>query len=139
MEEESGLLPRAAAVIDDANKATIVLPSQGFENVVRLVLAGYSSRLRLGYEALDDLQLAVELALRSLPLAGGRTTVTLERPGGELTVTIGPFVAASLERRLEELTPDGIDLAGLLQRLVDTLEANDGALVLRKRLGAPPA
>jgi hypothetical protein len=139
MEESSGLLPRAGAVIDDANRATIVLPAQGFENVVRLVLAGYSSRLSLGFEALDDLQLAVELALRSLPLAGGRATVTLERPGGELTVTIGPFAAATLERRLEELTPEGIDLASLLRRLVDTVETSDATLVLRKRLGAPAA
>ena len=50
------------------NAVSIDLPVDGFVNVARLVTAGVGSQLEFGYEAIDDLQLAIELALRSVPV-----------------------------------------------------------------------
>ena len=56
---------------------SIELPARGFVNVVQLVIGGFVSRLALGFEAVDDLQLAVELILRSIAVEGGRATLSL--------------------------------------------------------------
>ena len=53
-----------------ADAVTIVLPREGYEKVVRLVAAGVVSRLGFGYETVDDVQLAIELVLRSVPGGG---------------------------------------------------------------------
>ena len=48
------------------NAVSIALPVDGYVNVARLVTAGLGSQLEFGFEAIDDLQLAIELALRSV-------------------------------------------------------------------------
>ena len=58
-------------VSPSANAVSIRLPVDGFVNVARLVTAGVGSQLAFGFEAIDDLQLAIELALRSVPAATG--------------------------------------------------------------------
>ncbi len=52
-----------------ADSVTITVPVDGYEKVVRLVSAGLASRLGFGFETVDDLQLAIELVLRSMPVA----------------------------------------------------------------------
>ena len=56
---------------------SIVLPVDGYVHVARLVTAGFGSQLEFGFEAIDDLQLAIELALRSVPANDGRATIQL--------------------------------------------------------------
>ena len=60
----------------------MTLPIDGYEKVVRLVTGGLASRLGFGFETVDDLQLAIELVLRSLPgTAAARRRVSLTDDG----------------------------------------------------------
>jgi hypothetical protein len=125
-----------------ANRATVVVPPEGFANVVRLVLAGYVAPLSLGYDAVDELQLAVELALRALPLAEERATVSFAHDPAELTITLGAFTPGALGSQLHTVTREGMDMMALLARLVDEVETGDSpqaTLTLHKRLGTRPA
>ena len=67
---------------------SITLPVDGFVHVARLVTAGFGSQLEFGFETIDDLQLAIELALRSVPASDGRATVALASDESGLTVTV---------------------------------------------------
>src|SRR5579862_2390020 len=78
---------------------TLTLPVEGYENVARLVSGGLASRLDFGFEAVDDLQLAIELVLRSLPSRLGTVDVSLVDQDGALTVVIGPVGSLSLDQR----------------------------------------
>ncbi len=97
----------------------------------------------LGFEALDDIQLAVEAVVRSIPPDGTHVRVSVATRRGVAdrcaSARSGP---SEVERRLLEVVNDGIPLDSLLQRLVDTVEIVDGAaasIVLRKRLAGPVA
>jgi len=70
------------------NAVSISLPVEGFVNVARLVTAGFGSQLDLGFEAIDDLQLAIELALRSVPARDGSATVALSSDESGLTAIV---------------------------------------------------
>ena len=61
----------------DRNEIEIVLPHEGFTNVARLVTGGFLARRSYPYETIDDLQLAIELVLRSLPVRGEQVTIRL--------------------------------------------------------------
>jgi phage head maturation protease len=116
------------------NAVSIVLPADGFANVARLVAAGVGSQLSFGFEAIDDLQLAIELALRSVPGHDGRATVSLERDEGGLTVTVKGSEGRALHRRVSGGN-EGLDLLSCLARLVDQVDVVEGAapaVVLRK-------
>jgi hypothetical protein len=116
------------------NAVSIALPVDGFVNVARLVTAGFGSQLELGFEAIDDLQLAIELALRSVPAREGYATVALESDDSGLTVIVTGSEGRSLDRRLPD-GADGLDLLSCLGRLVDSVDVVDGtapAVVLRK-------
>lgn len=102
------------------HSTTIALPSAEFAGVARLVVAGVATRLDVGFEAVDDLQLAVEMALRAVFGAGGQATIGVESDEGALYVTIGSAGAGALERRLREHgAEESIDLRTVLGRLVD--------------------
>jgi hypothetical protein len=119
---------------------TLTLPVEGYENVARLVSGGLASRLDFGFEAVDDLQLAIEFVLRSLPSRSGTVDVSLVNREGSLTVVIGPVGNLSLDQRLRPLDGAGVDLGRSLTRLVDSVEiapGPDGPMaVLAKRLPA---
>jgi hypothetical protein len=119
---------------------TLTLPIEGYENVARLVSGGLASRLDFGFEAVDDLQLAIELVLRSLPSRSGAVNISLVNEQGSLTVLIGPVGALSLDQRLRPLDGAGVDLGRSLSRLVDSVEiapGPDGPMaVLAKKLPA---
>jgi hypothetical protein len=116
----------------------ITLPVDGFENVARLVASGLGSRLEYGFETIDDLQLAIELVLRSVPDRGSCVTVRLVTDTRDLTIEIAPVGGLSLDQPLRALDGAGISLGASLERLVDTVERSDDddALVLSKRLPA---
>jgi hypothetical protein len=119
---------------------TLTLPVEGYENVARLVSGGLASRLDFGFEAVDDLQLAIELVLRSLSARSGTVNISLVAQEGSLTVVIGPVGDLSLDQRLRPLDGAGVDLGRSLSRLVDAVEIAPGAdgpmAVLAKKLPA---
>jgi hypothetical protein len=107
------------------NSASIDLPSDSFANVARLVAGGFVSQLGFGFEEVDDLQLAIELALSSIPVSGVRVKVSLVSGERGLAVTIGPFDAGALEARLGAEVSDGLDLRSVLGRLVDSVDVTE--------------
>jgi hypothetical protein len=148
MASEPGLATRDAgpgAMSDHgADSVSLTIPVEGFENVARLVAAGLASRLAFGFETVDDLQLALELVLRSLPGRGGFATVSFVVDDGSLSIGVDPVDGLALEQPLRALDGAGIDLGSSLERLVDAVEIRDGEgteggdlLLLRKRLPAP--
>jgi hypothetical protein len=131
-----------AEVTTGENAVSLSIPATGFSEVARLVTAGFLSQLAFGFEAVDDLQLAIELALHAIPVEGAHATVGFASDAQGLTVTIGAFGARSLERHLREGVGEGPELERVLARLVDSVEVaadRPGTLVLRKRLEAAPA
>jgi hypothetical protein len=116
------------------NAVSISLPVEGFVNVARLVAAGFGSQLDLGFEAIDDLQLAIELALRSVPARDGSATVALSSDESGLTAIVTGAEGEPLDRRFPD-SDDGLDLLSCLGRLVDRVDFVDEgtpAVVLRK-------
>jgi hypothetical protein len=120
-----------------SNAVSVAVPAERYSDVVRLVVGGFVARL-LGYESLDDVQLALEALMRSIPVDGSHVRVSLATDGEWLTLAVGGF-AGALQPRLGRVVNDGIELGALLDRLVDTVEVVDGppaSIVLRKRLAA---
>ncbi len=120
------------------NAVSIDLPVDGFVNVARLVTAGVGSQLEFGYEAIDDLQLAIELALRSVPVHDGYATVSLAVDETGLTVTVSGSEGSPIDRNFPD-GGEGLDLLSCLGRLVDSVDVVAGAapaVVLRKHRSA---
>jgi hypothetical protein len=115
----------------------ITLPVEGYEQVARLVTGGLASRLDFGFETVDDVQLAIELVLRSIPERTGSTSLTLINDERCLTVEMSPVPGLTLEQPLRALDGSGMALGASLERLVDSVEIRtepERALVLCKRL-----
>ena len=120
-----------------SNAVSIVVPRRGFADVVRLVAGGFVSRLPLGFEAIDDVQLAIEAVVRSFPVDGTHVRVSLATDGEWVTVAVGAFEPGSVEPRMREAVHDGVALRALLDRLVESVEIVGEAsatIVMRKRL-----
>jgi hypothetical protein len=120
------------------NAVSIALPADGYVNVARLVTAGVGSQLEFGFEAIDDLQLAIELALRSVAAQDGYATVALVRDETGLTVTVSGSEGEPVDRRFPD-AGEGLDLLSCLGRLVDSADVVAGAapaVVLRKNRSA---
>ena len=117
--------------------ATVVVPAAGlFGNVPRLVAAGFASRFSLDFEAVDDLQLAIEMTLRSVQIEGDRAVVTFGQDLDCLVVSIGPVSRGSFAQRLRDGNDGEIELKSFLEHLVDEADATlepVPAIVLRKR------
>ena len=114
-----------------------VPPDRDFHRVVHLVLGGLAVRLNLTFEALEDLQLALD------ELLGSRTddhevTVTMEVLPGAIEASVGPFPGQTLRRELER-NGEGVGLRRVLATVVDRVELDDregGQWVqLTKRVG----
>jgi hypothetical protein len=122
-------------LVTGSNAVSVVVPARRYTDVVRLVVAGFVSRM-LGFEAVDDIQLALEAIVRSVAPDGTHVRVSLASDGEWLTLAVGSFQLDELERRLRAVVSDDIALVTLLERLVDTVEVVDGAaasIVMRKR------
>jgi len=125
-----------------SNAVSLVVPSSGYEDVVRLVSGGFAARLPLGLDAIDDMQLAIEAVARSIPLDGGQLRVSLTSDPEWITVAVGTFESGAVERRLPGAVQDGLGLSTLLDRLVESVEVVDApasTIVMRKRLEEAPA
>ena len=108
---------------------------RAWEPVIRLVLGGIGDRLDLGFDELDDLQLAVE---RLLAEAGTQESVRLSFELGEHSVRtrIGPLRESPIAAALQgpEEPPGELTLRRILQTVVDSFgvdEADDGRIVVR--------
>lgn len=124
---------------DRSNAVSLAVPTGQYANVVRLVVGGFVSRL-LGFEAVDDVQLALEAVVRSMPVDGTHVRVSLANDGEWLTVAVVGFERREIESRLRRVVNDEIELGVLVERLVDTVEIVEGApasIVMRKHLGQP--
>jgi hypothetical protein len=107
-----------------------------WDPVVRLVLGGIADRLNLGFEELDDLQLAVE---RLLLEAGSQDSVTLAFDVSEngVRTRIGPLRAHALAEALQgpPPPPGELTLRRILETVVDSFGveqvAEDGQLIVR--------
>ena len=114
--------------------------ARGWEPVFRLVLGGIADRLDLGFEDLDDIQLAVE---RLLAEAGPQDSVHLAfdiLPEG-LRTRIGPLREHAIAEALQgpEPRPGELTLRRILETVVDSFGvevADDGEIVviLNKRV-----
>lgn len=103
--------------------------------VVRLVLGGIGSRLDLGIDELDDLQLAVE---RLLAEAGTQRPVTLsfELSDAHVRTHVGPLAEGTIAEALQgpEAPPGELTLQRILATVVDSYgveQVEDGGLYVR--------
>jgi hypothetical protein len=113
---------------DSAEKVTLTIPGQRrFIGIARLFVGGLAARLDLGYETMDDLQLALESVLQKAELG---ETVTLEASleGEGVSISVGPLVRDPL-LAVDGRRPDAIELERLLSALVagsETVAREDG-------------
>jgi hypothetical protein len=108
---------------------------RAWEPVIRMVLGGIADRLDLGFDELDDLQLAVE---RLLAEGDPQDPVTLsfELMGSGVRTRVGPLRDAALATALQGPPPGPgeLTLPRILQTVVDSYgveEVADGHLVVR--------
>lgn len=118
------------------DRIELVTPAdRSFDPLVRLVLGGLADRLDLGFEELDDLQLAVE---RLRAEAGSQSTVTLviEVGEGSIRTRVGPLRERAIADALQgpPSEPGELTLRRVLETVVDSFgveEADGGELVVR--------
>ncbi len=117
--------------------ATVELPSGDYVGVARLVTSGVASRLELGYEDVDDLQLATETLLRVAFASGGVITVAIESDDSALYVVVGPAAPGLLRRRLLDGSQP-LELHAVLEQLVDGVtERADPERAIELRVDLP--
>jgi hypothetical protein len=130
--------PRAAV-----DRVEIDVPLDlAFQGVLRLVVGGIAEQANFGFEAMDDLQLAIE---RLLAETGGddRVKISFELGDGVVRTRIGPLREGSLASALQESNGDTttLSLARILSTVVDSFgvePATDGEIMVRlEKLGPP--
>ncbi len=105
-----------------------------FATVVRVIVGGISAQADLGFEEMDDLQLAIE---RLYAEAGGQERVTLDfdLAPGYVCVRLGPLRERGLADALQRGPVAGaLTLKRVLDTLVDSYgveEAADGQVFIR--------
>jgi hypothetical protein len=100
---------------------TLTIPGERpFIGIARMFVGGLAARLDLGYETMDDLQLALESVLRKAELG---ETVTLEAQieGDGVCILVGPFAADPLDVAVG--TGESLELERLLAALVAGAES----------------
>jgi hypothetical protein len=108
---------------------------RAWEPVVRLVMGAIANRIDLGFQELDDAQLAVE---RLLAEAGTQDSVRLafEVTDRSVRIRVGPLRESAIAEALQspEPAPGELTLRRVLQTLVDSFgveEASGGEIVVR--------
>jgi len=112
-----------------------------FQGVVRLVVGGIAEQANFGFEAMDDLQLAIERLLAETE-SDGRVKISFELSDGAVRTRIGPLREGSLTAALETNgDTTTLSLARILSAVVDSFgvePATDGQIVVRlEKLGTP--
>lgn len=119
-----------------ADRIVLAAPlDETYGPVVRLIVSGITERADFGYEAMDDLQLAIE---RLLAEAGsdGRVSMTFDLAPGRIRTRIGPLREAGLADALQDadVIPGRLTLRQILDTVVDSFgvdDAIDGQIVVR--------
>jgi hypothetical protein len=126
-----------------ADRIEIEAPLEaGYQGVIRLIVGGVAEQASFGFEAMDDLQLAIERLLAET--AGeGQVRISFEVSDQSIRTRVGPL----RERRLAEVlqAPDGdtgtLSLRRILSTVVDSFgveQSEDGQIVVRmEKLGTP--
>jgi len=118
------------------DRIELVTPvDRAFDPVVRLVLGGIADRIDLGFEELDDLQLAVE-RLRAEAGSQDSLSISFEVTDGSIRTRVGPLRERALADALQgpEPKPGELTLRRILETVVDSFgveEAAGGELVVR--------
>ncbi|MBA3306245.1 MAG: hypothetical protein H0U25_10015 [Thermoleophilaceae bacterium] len=119
-----------------ADRVALEAPLDGtFGPVVRLIVGGIAERVDFGFEAMDDLQLAIE---RLLAEAGsdGRVSMTFDLAPGRIQARIGPLREAGIAGALRDSdgAPSGLTLSQILETVVDSFgvdNATGGEIIVR--------
>jgi len=119
-----------------SDRITFEAPLDGtFAPVIRLIVGGIAERADFGFEAMDDLQLAIE---RLLAEAGslGHVALAFEVEKGHIRANVGPLHSDALAKALQEpdTAPYKLTLARILNTVVDSYgveDAADGHIVIR--------
>jgi hypothetical protein len=104
-----------------AQTVTLTIPGERpYIGIARMFVGGLAARLDLGYETMDDLQLALESVLLKSELSD---TVTLEAQleDGGVCILVGPFAADPLAVTVG--SGDALELERLLSALVAGAES----------------
>jgi anti-sigma regulatory factor (Ser/Thr protein kinase) len=111
-----------------------------FQGVVRLIVGGIAEQADFGYEAMDDLQLAIERLLAETA-GDSRVRISFELGNGGVRTRIGPLGEGSLAEALQDGDEDAgkLTLRRVLSTVVDSFgvePASDGRIVVRlEKLG----
>ena len=119
-----------------ADLISLEAPLEGaFKPVVRLIVGGVAERADFGFEAMDDLQLAVERLLAEAG-ADGEVRLSFELKADGIRTRIGPLrergIAEALQERAE--VPGTLPLARILATVVDSYgveQAAGGDIIVR--------
>jgi anti-sigma regulatory factor (Ser/Thr protein kinase) len=118
------------AVTDASRRITLRIPGERrFIGIARLFVGGLAARLDLGYETMDDLQLALESVLRKAELLD-EVTLEAQLEGDAISILIGPLARDPLESA--DRQADSLELERLLTALVagtESLVRDDGCWV----------
>jgi hypothetical protein len=125
----------------ESEQITFKAPLDGaFRPVVRLIVGGIAERANFGFEAMDDLQLAIE---RLLVEAGsdGAVELSFELREGGIRTNVGPLHEKGLAEALQDPDnqPGSLSLGRILSTVVDSYgvqEVSGGDIVVRlEKLG----
>ena len=107
------------------DEITLTLPPQKpFYGVAHLVLGGLAVRLDLTFEALEDLQLALDgLLERAQPHED--VTLSVRVRDGVLDARVGPLDTDALRGELEDEPDDEVGLRRVLDTVVDRVELGE--------------
>ena len=115
------------AVSEAVQRITLTVPGERrYIGIVRLFVGGLATRLDLGYDTMDDLQLALESVLRT-SAPGGQITLEARIEDNSVSILVGPFDRDPL--RSDEARPDALELERLLSALVsgsESISRDDG-------------
>jgi hypothetical protein len=108
---------------------------RAWDPVIRLVLGGIGDRLDLGFDELDDLQLAVERLLAEARFED-RVTLSFEILERSVRLRIGPILTGAVADALQgpPAKPGELTLGRILQTVVDSYgveKVEDGHMVVR--------
>lgn len=106
----------------EATRVVLTLPGERRSvGIARLFVGGLSARLGIGYETMDDLQLALESVLLKAELTA---VITIEATidGDAVSLSVGPLARDPLQP--DTAGPDELDLGHLLPALVARAESS---------------
>jgi hypothetical protein len=125
---------------EPASIELVIPPTRAWLSVARLVLGGVADRLDLGYEDLDDLQLAVErLLVEAAADEPIRMSVEVLEQG--VRVGLGPLREQTIAEALQgpEAETGELTLRRILETVVDSFAVDqgaDGTIVVRLQKAA---